>query len=107
VRTTCTYCGVGCSLEVLVKGGELRAIRGADGAVNHGHACVKGRYAFEYYRHPDRLRTPLVRKDGALRPASWDEALDLVARRFTAIRAAHGPDAIAGISSARCANEEN
>jgi formate dehydrogenase major subunit len=107
VRTTCTYCGVGCNLEVLVKDGEIRAIRGADGAVNHGHTCVKGRYAFEYYRHPDRLRTPLIREQGALRPATWDEALDLVARRLGEIRAAHGPDAIAGISSARCTNEEN
>ena len=107
VRTTCTYCGVGCSLEALVEGGEIRAIRGADGAVNHGHTCVKGRYAFEYYRHPDRLHTPLIRRDGALHPASWDDALDLVARRFTEIRAAHGADAIAGISSARCTNEEN
>jgi formate dehydrogenase major subunit len=107
VRTTCTYCGVGCNLEVLVKDGEVRAIRGADGAVNRGHTCVKGRYAFAYYRHPDRLRTPLIRDDGALRPASWGEALDLIARRFTQIRAAHGPDAIAGISSARCTNEEN
>ena len=107
VRTTCTYCGVGCNLEVLVRDGEIRAIRGADGAVNHGHTCVKGRYAFEYYRHPDRLRTPLIRKEGELRAATWDEALDLIARRFTDIRAAHGPDAIAGISSARCTNEEN
>lgn len=107
VRTTCTYCGVGCSLEVLVKDGGIRGIRGADGAVNHGHTCVKGRYAFEYYRHPDRLRSPLIRKDGALRPATWDDALDLVARRLAEIRAAFGPDAIAGISSARCTNEEN
>jgi formate dehydrogenase major subunit len=107
VPTTCTYCGVGCNLEVLVQGGAIRAIRGADGAVNHGHTCVKGRYAFEYYRHPDRLRTPLIRRDGALRAATWDEALDLIANRFAEIRAAHGADAIAGISSARCTNEEN
>jgi len=107
VRTVCTYCGVGCNLEVAVNGGEIRAIEGADGAVNHGHTCLKGRYAFEYYRHPERLRSPLLRKDGVLQPVGWDEALDHIARRLGEIKTAHGPDAIAGISSARCTNEEN
>jgi len=107
VRTVCTYCGVGCNLEVLVNGGEIRAIEGADGAVNAGHTCVKGRYAFEYYRHPERLTSPLVRKDGVLQAVSWDEAFDYIAERLAAIKEADGPDAIAGISSARCTNEEN
>lgn len=107
VRTTCTYCGVGCQLEVLVQDGTIRAIQGAEGAVNAGHTCVKGRYAFAYQAHPDRLRTPLIREQGQLKPATWDQALDLIARRLQDIRAARGPDAIAGISSARCTNEEN
>lgn len=107
VRTVCTYCGVGCNLDVLVKDGEIRAIAGADGAVNGGHTCVKGRYAFEYYRHPERLTTPLLRMDGVLQPVSWNEAFDYIAERLNAIKAEHGPDAIAGISSARCTNEEN
>lgn len=108
VRTVCTYCGVGCNLEVLVQGGAVAAVAAAEDApVNRGHTCVKGRYAFEYHRHPERLRTPLIRRDGELRPATWDEALDHIATRLAAIRAAHGPDAIAGISSARCTNEEN
>jgi formate dehydrogenase major subunit len=108
VRTLCTYCGVGCNLEVLVDHGEIRAIRAPEDAeVNRGHTCVKGRYAFAYYNHPDRLRSPLLRKNGELLPVSWDEALGHIAHRLQDIRDAHGADAIAGISSARCTNEEN
>lgn len=108
VRTVCTYCGVGCNLDVLLKEGEVRAIESVkDAEVNHGHACLKGLYAFEYYNHPDRLTTPLLRKAGKLHPVSWDEALDHIAQRLTEIKETHGPDAIAGISSSRCTNEEN
>ncbi len=108
VRTVCTYCGVGCNLEVLLKDGEIRAIDAVDDAqVNQGHACLKGRYAFAYYHHPDRLRTPLLRKEGKLRPVGWDEALDHIAQRLEHIKAQHGPQAIGGISSSRCTNEEN
>lgn len=108
VRTVCTYCGVGCNLEVLVKNNEIAAINmPADAAVNSGHSCVKGRYAFSFYNHPDRLRTPLVRVDGKLQPSSWDAALALIVSRISAIKTMHGADAIGGISSARCTNEEN
>jgi len=108
VRTVCTYCGVGCNLNVLLKHGEIKAIEAVDDAeVNQGHACLKGRYAFAYYNHPDRLTTPLIRKHGELRPATWDEALDTIAERLNTIKAQHGAQAIAGISSARCTNEEN
>ncbi len=108
VRTVCTFCGVGCNLEVLLKGGEIRAVDTVgDAEVNRGHACLKGRYAFAYYRHPDRLRTPLLRKDGELRPVGWDEALDHIARRLDRIKTRNGPSAIGGISSSRCTNEEN
>ena len=108
VRTICTYCGVGCNLEVKVRDGQIQGIQGAaDAAVNRGHTCVKGRFAFEFHRHPDRLTTPLIRKAGQLQPATWDEALDYTARRFQEIKDRHGPDALAGISSARCTNEEN
>jgi len=99
---------VGCNLEVLLKEGEIRAIDAVgDAEVNRGHACLKGRYAFAYYRHPDRLRTPLLRKDGALQPVGWDEALDYIARRLDYIKTRHGSQTIAGISSSRCTNEEN
>jgi formate dehydrogenase major subunit len=108
VRTTCTYCGVGCNLEVLVNQGRVVGISAPeDAAVNHGHTCVKGRYAFEYVQHPDRLTTPLIRRDGELQPATWDEAYSHIAERLQAIVAERGADAVAAISSARCTNEEN
>ncbi len=108
VRTICSYCGVGCNLEVSVKGKEVVSIRAPwDAEVNKGHTCLKGRYAFGFYKHPDRLRTPLLRKDGELVPVSWEEAYDYIAAKFDAIKAQHGADAIGGISSARCTNEEN
>jgi formate dehydrogenase alpha subunit len=107
VRTTCSYCGVGCNLEVAVKNDEVLSIRAPQDAVNAGHTCLKGRYAFKFYNHEDRLTSPLIRKDGVLTPCSWDEALDFIKGKFESIKQDHGPDAIAGISSARCTNEEN
>lgn len=107
-RTVCTYCGVGCNLEVAVKDNEVLSIQAPlDAEVNHAHTCLKGRYAFKFYNHPDRLRNPLVKRDGEFKEVSWDEAYDTIATRFSEIRARSGPDAIAGISSARCTNEEN
>lgn len=107
VRTTCSYCGVGCNLEVAVKSDEVLSIRAPQDAVNAGHTCLKGRYAFKFYNHEDRLTSPLIRKNGELTPCSWDEALDFIKDKFESIKADHGSDAIAGISSARCTNEEN
>jgi formate dehydrogenase major subunit len=107
-RTICTYCGVGCNLEVAHTGDEILSIQAPfDAEVNQGHTCLKGRYAFKFYDHPDRLRTPLIRRDGELQPASWDEAYDYIAEKLNRIREEDGPDAIAGISSARATNEEN
>ena len=108
VRTICSYCGVGCNLEVSVKGKEVLSIRAPwDAEVNKGHTCLKGRYAFGFYKHPDRLRTPLIRKNGELVPASWEEAYSYIADKLTTIKSQYGADAISGISSARCTNEEN
>jgi formate dehydrogenase alpha subunit len=109
VTTTCAYCGVGCSLDVHVRSGEVVAIDPAlDGPSNLGHTCIKGRFAHQYARSQERLTTPLMRRsDGTLREASWDEAMSFVAEKMTAIRAAHGPDALAFVSSSRCTNEEN
>jgi formate dehydrogenase alpha subunit len=109
VTTTCAYCGVGCSLDVHVRDGEVVAIDPAlEGPSNLGHTCVKGRFAHQYARAADRLKTPMMRRsDGTWREASWDEALGFVADKLKAIAAAHGPDAIAFISSSRCTNEEN
>lgn len=108
VRTTCTYCGVGCNLEVKVIDEQVRGIQAPiDAEANRGHTCLKGRYAFEFYNHPDRLRHPLIKKNGVLTEVSWDEAYDYTARRFREVKEKYGPDALAGISSARCTNEEN
>ncbi len=107
-RTVCTYCGVGCNLNVATKGGEILSIQAPlDSEVNHAHTCLKGRYAFRFVSHPDRLRQPLVRRDGRLQPASWEEAYAHIADNLRRIRDTHGGDAVAGISSARCTNEEN
>ncbi|MBK7343951.1 MAG: formate dehydrogenase subunit alpha [Saprospiraceae bacterium] len=107
-RTVCTYCGVGCNLEVSSTSGEILSIQAPyDAEVNQGHTCLKGRYAFHFYDHPDRLRTPLIKRNGVLEPATWDEAYDFIANKLTNIIKDHGPDAIAGISSARATNEEN
>ncbi|WP_326751275.1 formate dehydrogenase subunit alpha [Streptomyces hirsutus] len=107
-RTTCGYCGVGCSLEVATQGGEVTAVLPArDGPVNRGHACVKGRFAHGFLTSPERLTRPLLRRDGRLEPVGWDEALGHVARGLHAAVAAGGPDAVAAISSARATNEEN
>jgi formate dehydrogenase alpha subunit len=109
VTTTCAYCGVGCSLEVHVRGDAVVAIDPAlDGPSNLGHTCIKGRFAHQYARAGDRLTSPLMRRaDGSWREASWDEAMGFVSARMLAIKAQHGPDAIAFISSSRCTNEEN
>ena len=107
VRTICSYCGVGCNLEVAVKNDEVLSIRAPQDAINAGHTCLKGRYAFKFYNHEDRLTSPLIRKNGELVPCSWGEAFDFIKDKFESIKAEHGSDAIAGISSARCTNEEN
>lgn len=108
VRTICTYCGVGCNLDVAVVDGKVKSIQAPfDAEVNQGHTCLKGRYAFSFYNHKDRLTTPLIRVNGKLEPATWDEAYDYIADKLTTIKAKYGPDSISGISSARCTNEEN
>lgn len=107
-RTVCTYCGVGCNLEVNSRNGEILSIQAPfDAEVNQGHTCLKGRYAFSFYKHEDRIRMPLVKKNGEFEEVSWDEAYDFIANKLEKIKAEEGPDAIAGISSARCTNEEN
>jgi len=108
VRTVCTYCGVGCNLEVAVDAGKVKSIQAPyEAAVNQGHTCLKGRFAFSFYDHPDRIRTPLIRRNGELTPATWEETYDYIAEKLTSIKKEYGPDYIAGISSARCTNEEN
>jgi len=106
--TICPYCGVGCSVELNVRDNRVVKVTSDwDGAANQGWMCVKGHFGWDYIEHEERLTTPMIRKDGVLVEASWDEALDLVADRFVAIAREHGPDALAFLSSAKCTNEEN
>ena len=108
VQTTCPYCGVGCQLELWVKDGQIVRSNGVeDVSPNYGRLCVKGRFGYDYIAHPDRLKTPLIKKDGQFVEASWDEALDLIARRFGEIREKHGRQSLAGYTSAKCTNEDN
>lgn len=108
VRTICTYCGVGCNLEVAVKGGKVKSIQAPyDADVNQGHTCLKGRFAFSFYNHPERLKTPLIKRNGVFEAATWDEAYDYIAAKLTKIKQENGPDFIAAVSSARGTNEEN
>jgi len=106
--TICPYCGCGCTVDLHLREGRLVKVGShARDTANRGNLCVKGKFGLQFIDHPERLRTPLIRRDGELVPASWDEALDLVARRLKEIRDRDGPDAIGGLASAKCTNEEN
>ena len=108
VRTTCPYCGVGCQLDLHVKGDQIVRVTGTEGAhPNQGHLCVKGRFGYDFIYSNERLTTPLIREGENFREASWDEALDLVAGKFKQIIKESGPDAIAGVSCARSINEDS
>jgi formate dehydrogenase major subunit len=109
VLTTCAYCGVGCSFKAELRGDELvRMVPYKNGGANEGHSCVKGRFAWGYATHPDRITTPMVRDSIAepWREVSWSEAIGHAARRLTEIQSRHGVDSIGGITSSRCTNEE-
>ncbi len=106
--TTCIYCGCGCSMYVETVDGRITGIWPAkEHAVSEGRLCIKGWNVTGFVDHPDRLTTPLIRKNGALVEATWDEALALVAERLGAIKAESGPDSVAVLCSAKCTNEEN
>jgi predicted molibdopterin-dependent oxidoreductase YjgC len=104
IETTCCYCGVGCSMYLGVREGKVVSVRGNhEGKANRGKLCIKGRFGIpEFVHHPDRLSTPLVKKDGEFVPAGWDDALDLVANRLKS----YAPDEVAVIASAKCTNED-
>ncbi|MBC2666127.1 formate dehydrogenase subunit alpha [Novosphingobium flavum] len=109
VVTTCAYCGVGCTFRAEMRGEQLvRMVPWKDGKANHGHSCVKGRFAWGYANHRDRVLSPMIREgiEQPWREVSWDEALQFTARRIAEIKAAHGARALGGITSSRCTNEE-
>ncbi|OBX37308.1 putative formate dehydrogenase [Halomonas elongata] len=109
VITTCAYCGVGCSFKAEMKGDQLvRMVPYKGGDANHGHSCVKGRFAFGYATHGDRLTTPMIRDsiDQPWREVGWEEAINFAAERLKATQAKYGRESIGGITSSRCTNEE-
>ncbi len=109
VVTTCAYCGVGCSFKAEMKGAEVvRMVPNKDGHANEGHACVKGRFAWGYATHKDRILKPMIRKHitDPWQEVTWDEALQYAASEFRRIQARYGRDSIGGITSSRCTNEE-
>ena len=109
VKTTCAYCGVGCSFVAEMKGDQVvRMTPDNDGQANHGHSCVKGRFAWGYSTHRDRVMEPMIRDsiDQPWKKVSWDEAIGHAATRFKEIQATYGRKSIGGITSSRCTNEE-
>ncbi|WP_114973051.1 formate dehydrogenase subunit alpha [Rhodoferax ferrireducens] len=107
--TTCAYCGVGCAFKAEMKGNEVvRMVPWKDGKANEGHACIKGRFAWGYATHKDRMTEPMIRKSitDPWQVVSWDEAINYAASEFRRIQAKHGKDSIGGITSSRCTNEE-
>ncbi len=108
VQTTCPHCGCGCQMLLEVLDGRLIGTHPLKtGQTNQGKLCIKGWTVHEFVHSGERLTRPLIKTDGAFREASWQEALDLVVEKMTAIRDQHGPDAMGFLSSARATNEEN
>ena len=108
VLTTCIYCGCGCGLYFEVLDGEIVGVLPSkEHPISRGSLCIKGWNAASFVNHPDRLRTPLIRRGDGFENATWDEALALVAEKLGAIRDESGPDSIGFFTSAKCTNEEN
>ena len=108
IKTTCNYCGCGCNFDFNIKEGQVvKVTSNSESVVNGINLCAKGRFGYDYIHHKDRLTTPLIRKNGKLEKASWEEALQLVSDKFTKIKKESGNDSLAVLSSAKCTNEEN
>jgi predicted molibdopterin-dependent oxidoreductase YjgC len=108
VLTTCIYCGAGCRLYLQVLDGEIVGVLpDKEHPISRGSLCIKGWNAGSFVNHPERLKTPLIRRGNGLEEATWDEALALVAEKLGAIRDESGPDSVGFLTSAKCTNEEN
>jgi len=108
VKTTCSYCGTGCNFYLHVKDNTvIKVSSDYEAPVNKGNLCIKGRYGYDFIHSAERIKTPLIKRDGVFYEATWDEALGLIASKFTALIAKHGPEKVGGFSSSRCTNEEN
>ncbi|GBE04917.1 MAG TPA: NADH dehydrogenase (quinone) subunit G [Nitrospirae bacterium] len=108
VETVCSYCGVGCSVVVQVRDDSIKRVIPRFGlGLNNGLLCSRGRFGYEYINSEERLKEPLIRKNGKLEKSTWSEAIDFTAKKLTEIKNSHGGDAVAGIASPRCTNEDN
>ncbi|MCK5504398.1 MAG: molybdopterin-dependent oxidoreductase [Thermodesulfovibrionia bacterium] len=108
IRTTCPYCGCGCSIYLNTRVQEIISVSAApEYSVNNVSLCVKGRYGYDFVKNPDRLNTPLIKKDGEFVEATWEEALEFVSGKLKEIKQKYGSESLAGLGSARCTNEEN
>ena len=105
--TTCPFCGVGCSADVVKKSNKTLTVTGNPNGVNLGHLCVKGKTGLDFATSDNRIKTPLIKKDGRFIPVSWDEALQRIAEKLSALKQDFGGNALAVIGSARCTNEDN
>lgn len=106
-KTTCSYCGVGCQINILTKGEKVIGVEPAKGLANNELLCVKGRFAYPFVNHPYRLKTPLIKRNGKFEEATWEEAYRTIKNKFGSIKDEYGGEVFAGLSSARCTNEEN
>ena len=106
-KTVCTFCGVGCSFDIWTRDRHILKIEPGHGPANGISTCVKGKFGYDYVNSVERLHTPLIRERDTFREATWDEALTLIASKFSSIKATHGPDALAFIASSKCTNEES
>jgi len=106
-KTVCTYCGVGCSFDVWTKDRHILKVAPEHGPANGISTCIKGKFGWDFVNSPDRLTTPLIREGDKFRQATWDEALSLVARKLSELKATSGPDSLGFISSSKCTNEES
>jgi len=108
VRTTCPYCGVGCQMHMHVKDNEIIKVTGVEDAVpNRGSLCIKGRFGYDFVHSPERLKSPLIKKNGEFVEVSWDEALGFISNKLLEIKKTHGPGSIVGIGCARSTHENN
>lgn len=108
VKTTCNYCGCGCNFDFNIKEGQVvKVTSNSESVVNGINLCAKGRFGYDYIHHKDRLTTPLIRKNGKLEKASWEEALQLISDKFSQFKKENGSDSLGVLSSAKCTNEEN
>ena len=106
-KTVCIYCGVGCSFEVWTRDRHILKIEPTHGPANGISTCVKGKFAWDFVNSNDRLTRPLLRQGDTFVPISWEHALDVIHEKWTAIKSAHGPDALSFIASSKCTNEES